>query len=215
MIFANRQEGGKKIAQNLKKYSGRKAIVLALPRGGIVTGFEVAQSLGLPLDLVVPRKIGAPDNPEFAIGAITEDGNQVIDQKLLSSYGVSQEYLQAEIEKEKKEAKRRLKLYRKGRKPLDLKNKIAIIVDDGIATGSTMIAAIKAVKEKKAQKIIVAVPVTSRSALKKIEKMVDEVVYLEAPFFFGAVGAFYQEFGQTEDKEVVDLMQKAEVFNNN
>ena len=215
MIFVNRQDGGKKLAQKLKKYSGKNAIVLGLPRGGIVTGFEVAQSLELPLDLVVPRKIGAPDNPEFAIGAITEDGNHVIEQKLLNSYGVSEEYLQAKIEKEKKEAKRRLKLYRGERKALDIKNKIAIIVDDGIATGSTMIAAIKSVKAKKAKKIIVAIPVTSRSALKKIEKMVDEVIYLDAPFLFGAVGAFYQEFGQTEDKEVINLMQKAKVFNNN
>lgn len=211
MIFEDRQDGGKKLAKSLKRFkSNNDVIILGLPRGGVVTAFEIANELNLPMDLVVPRKIGAPDNPEFAIGAITEDGKGVFDADVISSYSISEDYIKREVEKEKKEASRRLKTYRQDRDPLILKDKIVILVDDGVATGSTMIAAIESVKNKEAKKIIVAVPVTSRSALRKIEEMVDEVIYLDAPLFFGAVGAFYEVFDQTEDDEVIELMEKSE-----
>ncbi len=213
MMFKDRQDAGQKLAKELKGFKSQKnTIILALPRGGVVTAFKIAQNLNLPLDLVVPRKIGAPFNEEFAIGAITETGQGIFDQTSIETYKISHEYLEKKIAEEKKEAERRLKTYRPDQLPLNLKNKTVIIVDDGIATGLTMRAAIKSVKEKKAKKIIVAVPVTARDSLKIIQKEADEVIYLDAPLFFGAVGAFYEDFGQTTDAEVVDLMEKSKKF---
>jgi putative phosphoribosyl transferase len=167
----------------------------------------VARALNLPLDIVVPRKIGAPGNPEFSIGAITETGEMILNEEV---FGISEDYLKNEAEKEKREAGRRLKLYRGDRPPLDLKNKTVIIVDDGLATGLTMRAAIASVKKMKAKKIIVAVPITPPEAVELIKKEADEIIYLEAPLLFGAVGAFYKEFGQTTDEEVIELLKKSE-----
>lgn len=212
MIFKNRKEAGEKLAQKLKGKNLKEAIVLALPRGGVVLGFEIAKELFLPLDLVVPRKIGAPGNEEFAIGAITETGEGILDEKSIASLSINKDYLEKEKSKEKKEAERRLKTYRGDRSSLDLKNKTALLVDDGIATGMTMRAAIKSVKKYNPDKIIVAVPVSAKDSLAIIKKEVDEVICLEAPLFFGAVGAFYKEFPQTSDEEVVDLMGKAKKF---
>lgn len=213
MIFADRVDGGRQLIPKLKQYKGNpQAIVLGLPRGGVVNAYEIAKGLNLPLDVVVPRKIGAPDNPEFAIGAITEDGEGVFDERTIKTFAISQEYIKGEVEKEKKESARRLEIFRGGRPPLDLKGKVAIIVDDGIATGATMRAAIKSSKAKGAKKVVVAVPVTARDSLKKIQAEADEVIYLDAPVFFGAVGAFYKDFAQTEDSEVVELMEKSKDF---
>lgn len=201
------------MAAALKKYNNSpNTIILALPRGGVVVGYEVAKKLNLPLDIVVPRKIGAPANPEFAIGAITEQGVGVFDEMIIGAYGITESYLQNEIKKEKAEAERRQKLYRGGRPPLDLKNKTVIIVDDGLATGLTMRAAVKSIKKSGTAKIIVAIPVTSPEAAELVKKEVDEIIYLEAPAFFGAVGSFYEEFGQTTDEEVIDLLKNSENF---
>ena len=213
MIFKNRQDAGQKLAQKLNKFKSQKdTIILALPRGGVVTAFEIAKELNLHLDLVVPRKIGAPDNEEYAIGAITETGEGIFNQEAIDSLRVSKEYLDKKVAEEKKEAQRRLKTYRQDRPSLNLANKTVIIVDDGIATGLTMRAAIKSVREKKAQKVVVAVPVSAKDSLKIIADEVDQVICLDAPLFFGAVGAFYQDFGQTTDEEVIDLMKKSKNF---
>lgn len=209
MIFKDRRDGGQKLAAKLQKYKNNaKAIVLALPRGGVITGFEVARYLDLPLDLVVPRKIGAPFNPEFAIGAITEDGEGIFDEEAIMTYRISRKYIEKAIVAEKKESERRLKLYRGDRPPLDLKGRIAILVDDGIATGATMRAAIKSVRKKGADKIVIAIPTAAADTMEKIEKEVDETVCLDIPSYFGAVGAFYKDFSQTEDEEVVEIMKK-------
>lgn len=213
MIFKDRQDAGQKLAQALKKYKDQKdTLILALPRGGVVTAFEIAKELNLPLDLVVPRKIGAPDNEEYAIGAITESGEGIFNQEVIDSLGIPKEYLNKKIAEEKKEAQRRLKTYRQDRPILNLANKTVIIVDDGIATGLTMRAAIKSIKENKAQKIIVAVPVSAKDSLKEIGKEVDQIICLDAPLFFGAVGAFYHDFGQTSDEEVIELMKQSKNF---
>ncbi len=197
------------MAEALEKFkNAANTVIMALPRGGVVVGYEVAKKLNLPMDIVVPRKIGAPGNPEFAIGAITETGEGVFDEMTVGAYGITESYLQNEIEKEKVEAGRRLKLYRGSRSPFDLKNKTAIIVDDGLATGLTMRAAIKSVEKMGAAKIIVATPITSPEAAELIKKEVHEIIYLEAPAFFGAVGSFYEEFGQTTDDEVINLIKK-------
>jgi len=209
MIFKNRVEAGEKLAAALGKFKNAPdTIIIALPRGGVIVGYEVAKKLNLPLDIVVPRKIGAPGNPEFAIGAITETGEGIFDEMTVGTYGITESYLQNEIKKEKAEAVRRLKLYRGTRPPLDLKNKTAILVDDGLATGLTMRAAIKTVKKLGANKIIVTIPVTSPEAAELIKQECDEIIYLEAPAFFGAVGSFYEEFEQTADDEVIDLLSR-------
>lgn len=211
MTFKDRRDGGKKLAGKLMKYKDQKdVVVLGLPRGGVVTAAEVAKVLNVPLDIVVPRKIGHPDNPEFAIGALAEEGIPVMNESYLESYGVPQEYIDRTVEVEKKEAERRLKLYRGKRPPLDLKNKIAVLVDDGIATGATMRAAIVSARHKGAKKIVVAVPVTARDSKNRIARESDEFVAVHEPLFFGAVGAFYEEFGQTEDQEVIEIMKERE-----
>jgi putative phosphoribosyl transferase len=213
MIFKDRIDAGQKLAKALEKYKNAKdTVILALPRGGVVTGFEVAKELNLPLDIVVPRKIGAPGNPEFAIGAITETGEGIFDEETIKTYGISKEYIENETKKEKAEAERRLKLYRGERPCLVLKDKTVILLDDGLATGLTMRAAIKTVKAYEPKKIIAAFPVGASDSIEILKSEADEVVYLDAPFFFGAVGAFYEEFGQTTDGEVIELLRKAEIF---
>jgi putative phosphoribosyl transferase len=213
MLFKNRADSGQKLAELLGQFKDAKdTLILALPRGGVAVGFEVAKALNLPLDIVVPRKIGAPGNPEFAIGAITETGEGIFDEMTIAAYGITQSYLDSEVAKEKAEAERRLKTYRGSRPPLDIKNKIVIIVDDGLATGLTMRAAIKTVKQYGAAKIVVAIPVTPPDTADLIRQEVDEIIYLDAPPFFGAVGAFYKEFDQTTDQEVIDLLKKSERF---
>ncbi len=209
MIFKDRASAGKMLAVKLKKFQNDKnTLVLALPRGGVITGFEIAKALNLTLDIIVPRKIGATDNEEYAIGAITETGEGIFNQEAIDSLNITKSYLDKKIAAQKKEALRRLKTYRKNRAPVNIKDKTAIIVDDGIATGLTMRAAIKSIRDKKVAKIIVAVPVIAADSLEIIKKEADEVIYLEAPQYFGAVAAFYENFSQTSDKEVIELLLK-------
>lgn len=206
MIFKNRIEAGQKLAEKLGAYKNKKdAIVLALPRGGVVLGAEIAKILDLPLDIIVPRKIGHPENPEYAIGAITETGEGIFNEAERAR--VDPKWLEGEIEKEKKEAQRRLKTYRGDRPPLNLKNKTVLIIDDGIATGLTMRAAIVSVRAQNPKKTVVAVPVSAQDSAETIKKEADDLVVLNTPLFFGAVGAFYENFPQTEDEEVVRLLQ--------
>ena len=182
-----------------------QTIVLGLPRGGVVVAKEVAESLHLPLDVIVPRKIGAPKNPELAIGAIAGNGI-VLDQSLIQSLGVEKSYLDKTIAEEKKEAERRLALFRKGRSPLRLHDWTVLLIDDGIATGSTMLASIAAIKVEKAKKIVVAVPVAPPDTIQRIKNEVEEVVCLISPKWFMAVGQFYSSFPQTTDQEVIELL---------
>ena len=212
MIFKNRLEAGQKLAEKLIKYKDQKNIlVIGLPRGGLILAQEIAKKINSPLDIVVPRKIGAPNNPEFAIGAITEEGEPFLNEDIIDYYKISKEYIAQEIAQEKKEAQRRLKVYRGEKEVISYNDKIIILVDDGIATGSTMLAALAFLKKKKVKKIIVAVPVLARDTIKIIEKEVEELIYLEAPLFFGAIGAFYREFDQTTDQEVVAIMKNYNV----
>lgn len=207
MTFKDRHDAGKQLVSLLTKYKkNQNAIVLGLPRGGVVTAYEIAQGLELPLDVICPRKVGAPQNPELAIGAVTETGEGYFNEDLIIRLNVSESYLSRAIEEEKKRAQFRLALYRKGRAPLNLEDKIVIIVDDGLATGATMKAAIQSVQKMGAQSVVVAVPVSPPETLKDIEAMVDEVACVDTPIFFQAVGQFYEEFGQTEDEEVIKLL---------
>lgn len=208
MTFIDRIDAGQKLASALEAYRGhRDTIVIALPRGGVVVGAEVAKSLELPLDIVVPRKIGAPGNEEFAIGAIAESGEPVWDHQSVSLTDASEEYLAATVEREQAEARRRLTTYRGANAPpRDLKGKTVILVDDGIATGLTMRAAIATIRQESAARIVLAVPVAAADSIATLRREVDEIVVLHAPQWFGAVGAFYDTFEQTTDEEVTTLL---------
>lgn len=208
MIFKNREEAGKKLAAKLKDWQKKKElIVLAIPRGGLTVGKQLSQALNCPLDIIVTKKIGAPGNPELAIGAVGARGKPVINQKLARQVDADKEYLEKEITSRQAEVERRIQEYRGDKPAPNLKDKIVIITDDGIATGATMEAAVEVVRQEEPKKIIVAVPVTARDSLKKLEEKADEVVYLDAPLMFFAVGQFYQEFGQVSDEEVINILK--------
>ena len=188
---------------------GRDAIVLAIPRGGVIVGYEVARKLKVLLDLIIPRKIGAPDNPELAIGAIAEDGTIILDKGLVRYLGVSKSYSREESERQLEEIQRRLRLYR-GETPYpDLREKEVIIVDDGIATGSTMKAAVASTRVRGAKKVIIAVPVCPGSSVSELEMEADRVICLHAPEPFYAIGQFYGDFNQISDQEVIDLLKQS------
>lgn len=204
-LFKDRQEAGRKLALILEDFKNQDAIVLALPRGGVVVGAEVARALNLPLDIVVTRKIGSPESEEYAIGAIDINGDGVWNEAELGD--VNKEWLDKEIEKEKQEAQRRWNSYRSQRGELDLKNKIAILVDDGIATGLTMRAAIRYAKKISAQKVVVATPMASQKVIDEIKEEANEVRVLETPSFFWAIGQFYENFPQVEDEEVINILK--------
>lgn len=208
MLFKDRSDAGKQLAAALLEYANQKnAIVIGLPRGGVVVAAEVAAKLNLPLDVICPRKVGAPFNPELALGAVTETGAGFFNEDLIKELQIPQNYLKVEIEKQKNIAEQRLLMYRKELPPLNLNGKIVLLVDDGLATGATMKAAIQFVKMQNAKKIIVAVPVSPQERLQEMKKLVDEVVFLSAPYLFQAVGQFYEDFNQTSDEEVVDLLR--------
>ena len=204
-MFKNREDAGKRLADKLARYRGQDAIVLALPRGGVVVGYEVAQVLHLPLDIVVSRKVGHPANPEYAICAVDEKGMLLCNK---DADTVDQQWLKQEVERQRKEARRRVQAYRGKREPEAIAGKIAILVDDGIATGLTMRLAVAAVKKQNPKKIIIAVPVAPGGAVLEFQKDADEVVLVDEGDFFGAVGAHYEEFEQVVDSEVVNLLQK-------
>ena len=207
-FFSDRVDAGKRLASALKDFSGKKGIVLAIPRGGVVVGYMIAKALNLPLDVIIPRKIGAPDNPELAIGAVAEDGTAILDGNLIKYLGVSREYIKEETERQKQEIGRRLKLYRQDASYPNLKGLDVIVVDDGIATGSTMKAALASVKNRGAASITVAVPVGPPSTIDELEKMADRVVCLHTPESFQAIGEFYTDFSQTSDEEVIGLLRE-------
>lgn len=209
-MFADRKEAGRLLAERLLSYRERKdVIVLALPRGGVVTGYEIAAALSLPLDVLLVRKIGYPDQPELAVGAVSETGRVVLNRSLIEAGNVPKEYIDREIEQEQEEIRRRLYLYRRGRPVSGLEGKTIILVDDGIATGATIKAAISTLKQEGIARLVVAAPVAPPSTAQEISSMADEFVCIDTPYDFGAVGSYYQDFAQVSDVEVVDLLGKA------
>ena len=208
MRFRNRIEAGKKLAEELQDYVSQDVIVVAIPRGGVVIGYEVALQLSSPLDIVIPRKIGAPGNPEFAIGAVTEDGTIVLNKQADAILGISEEYLEKTTEREISEIARRAAIYRHGAQPEPLKGKTVIIVDDGLATGATMGAAVASIRKRGASKIVVAVPVAPPDAIIKLSKDVDKIICPVVYESFYAIGQFYDDFNQVEDDEVIRLLEQ-------
>ena len=191
----------------LKERWANSLIVLAIPRGGVVTGEVIANSLGVSLDIIVAKKVGDPLNPEFAIGAVIHDGSFVPNEDVISSLDVSKRYIEESVTSLKKEIDRRLIKFR-GNKRYHLLDKVVLLVDDGVATGTTMFAAIKWLKTQRLKKLIVAIPVGPRDTIEKLRDIVDELIVLHSPSIFGAVGAFYQDFSQVTDDEVVEIMRK-------
>lgn len=210
MQFADRHEAGKKLAEKLKKYRGRKdVIVLGIPRGGVEVAFDIAKELKIDLSVLVTKKIGYPSDPEFAIGAVGPVGHYKVSERYAADAG--EEYIKKTVKELSKEISRQYKDYTGG-KPPNLKDKIVILADDGLATGFTMMAAIDYAKSQKPKRVIVAVPVSAQDSFEKAKKEADEVVCLHIPMFFGSVGSFYQDFKQLEDRDVKRYLKAAKNF---
>jgi predicted phosphoribosyltransferase len=210
--FADRRDAGRVLARSLLSSEAARdvqdGIVLGLPRGGVPVAYEVAHALDLPLDVFVVRKLGVPGFAELAMGAITTDGTVAMNQAVIQEYGITQDAMDAVAEREKLEIERRELAYRDGRPAARIEGRAAILVDDGVATGASMLAAARALR-RRARKVIVAIPVAARGTCQKLRKEVDEVICACVPWQFYSVGSFYQNFEQTTDEEVRTLLSQA------
>lgn len=205
--FPNRVEAGRQLAQKLEKYAGRDdVIVLGLPRGGVPVANEVAKRLRAPLDVFIVRKLGVPGFEELAAGAIASGGVRVLNEDVMRSIPHADQAIEAVTARETAELQRREQIYREDRPPPELRDRIAILVDDGLATGATMRAAVKALRQREAAKIVVAVPVGPPDTCREIEEQADETICLSTPEFFQAVGQYYDDFSQTTDEDVRGLL---------
>lgn len=208
MRFADRVEAGRLLAGALSHLRGDDVVVLAIPRGGVVVGAEVARSLGADLDVVIPRKVGAPHNPELGLGAIAP-GVRVLDPRLIQALGVTEDYLERAIATEEREIARRTEAYRAGRPPPRIEGRVAVVVDDGVATGGTAAAALRWARGQGAARVVLAVPVAPQEAVERLAGECDDVVAMATPEPFFAVGQWYEHFGQVEDREVVQILSGA------
>ena len=205
-MFGDRKDAGEKLAKALAKYKDKDVLVLSIPRGGVEVGYQVAKYLNAEFSLIVTRKLPFPDNPESGFGAVAEDGSTFIYESY--TYYLSEETIKKIIREQKQEIKRRIDVLRKGRPLPDVQNKTVILIDDGIAMGSTMSASIKLCKNRKAKKIVVAASVSGEEMADKLGKMVDEVVILERPRFFQAVAQVYRNWYDVPDREVIEILEK-------
>jgi len=205
-MFEDRKDAGEKLAKALVKYKDKDVLVLSIPRGGVEVGYQVAKYLNAEFSLIVTRKLPFPDNPESGFGAVAEDGSTFVYKSY--TYYLSEETINKIIREQKQEIERRIDVLRKGRPLPEVQNKTVILIDDGIAMGSTMSASIKLCKNRKAKKIVVAVPVSGEEMADKLGKMVDEVVILEKPRFFQAVAQVYRNWYDVPDQEVIEILEK-------
>jgi len=210
MLFRNRRDAGRQLADALNYLKGAGCVVLALPRGGVPVAAEVARGLGAPLDLLLVRKIGAPQHPELAIGAVIDGGRPMAirDEEMMRLTGTSPRAFDQICLGELAEIERRRKFYLGGRSPVPVGGKIAIVVDDGLATGSTMRVALRALRERKPGMTVMAVPVAPASSLRTFREEADQIVCLKTPEPFGAVGYFYDDFSPTSDEEVITILRE-------
>lgn len=206
MAFRNRREAGERLAEKLNAYRGQDPLILAVPRGGVEVAAPIFEQLGGELDLMITRKIGAPNQPELAIGAVTADGSALLNDVLVAKIGIDQDYINEAIARGKDEIGRRLRLYRGDRPLPKIENRLVILVDDGVATGYTLLMAIKSLQKLNPAELVLAVPVGPPETLKTLEREVDQLIYLQAPDFFSAVGQFYQNFSQVSDVEVIRIL---------
>ncbi len=208
--FANRQEAGRLLADHLKKYSGKNTVVLGIPRGGIAIAVAIADKLQADFDVVLSHKLGAPYNPEFAIGAVCEDGTFFVNTKIAPHMGADEKYIEKEKANQLQRMLQRVQQYRTILPKLDLKGRTAIITDDGIATGASLQAAAWAVKKENPQKIILAIPVGPKDSVTEISQDADETICLRVPSYFQALSEFYRDFGQVEDDELLEILKNYE-----
>ena len=210
MLFADRSDAGRALAERLAHYRGRANLrVLGLPRGGIPVAYEVARALGAPLDVFVVRKLGVPGHEELAMGAIATGGVRIVNRDVVSSLGIDAATLDRVAVAEQAELERRESAYRGGRSAVDVAGATVILVDDGLATGSTMRAAVAAIREQRPERVVVAVPVAAPQTRDEFRREVDEIVCVATPDPFLAVGRFYEDFSQTTDREVSALLEQA------
>ncbi|MDE1857471.1 MAG: phosphoribosyltransferase [Thaumarchaeota archaeon] len=208
-LFKDRTEAGKKLAQALSHLRGKDVVVLGIPRGGVVVANEVAEALGAPLDVVVTKKIEAPGEPEFALGAVTQEGDVIMDRAAAESLGASAAYLEEQIRLKREEVKDRMDRLRGDSPYPALEGKVVVIVDDGIATGSSISAAVMSVKKRRPREVVVAVPVAPADAVQSLAEDGTKVVCLATPGAFLAIGEFYGDFEQVEDLEVKRILNEA------
>ena len=204
--FLDRRDAGRRLAERLLPFRDANPVVIALPRGGAPVGDEIARALEAPLDILVARKLGAPGNPELAIGAIAP-GVTHLEPGIIRALAVSEEYIRQAVAVEQQELRRREMRFREGRPALPVSGRTVILVDDGLATGATAVAAIESLRRQAPKAIVLAMPVGAPEALQQLRQLVDEVVCLEAPYFFRAVGQAYVDFRQTTDQEVHDILR--------
>lgn len=210
MVFQNRKQAGQMLAKLLQSYANREdVIVLGLPRGGVPVAFEIATALQAPLDIFVLRKLGAPGHEELAFGAIASGGSLVLDRRVIEGLDISDRQIEAVTANQRRELQRRELVYRGDKPPLEIEGLIAIVVDDGIATGSSMRAGIKALRQLKPARIVVAVPVAPLATCNRLKPEVDEFVCVHTPQSFHAIGQFYKDFSQVSDREVIELLKHA------
>jgi putative phosphoribosyl transferase len=212
LAFRDRRQAGRLLAEELHARAGRDALVLGLPRGGVPVAYEVARGLGAPLDVYMVRKLGVPGHEELAFGAIARGGTRIVDQALVSRLELSPEELQAVERKERRELQRRERLYRADRPALALADRTIVLVDDGLATGSSMLAAALDIAKQRPRRTIIAVPVAPPSTCAALRRVVDEIVCLMAPRQLRSVGSWYRDFAQVRDEEVGYLLQSADAW---
>lgn len=205
MRFVDRPDAGRRLAEALSGYADADAAILGIPRGGVVVGAEVARALHAPLGVVLPRKVRAPWNPELGLGAVAP-GVRVLDERLIRRLRVSDAYMEEEIETQLAEIRRRERTYRGERPPVSLEGRVAVVADDGIATGGTAVAALRWTRAQAPSRVVLAVPVAPRAAVSRLAEEADELVVLDTPEPFLAVGEWYEHFDQTGDDEVVALL---------
>lgn len=211
MTFRNREEAGRRLVERLIRYRDEPAaIILALPRGGAAVGYQLSLGLHLPLDVFITRKLGAPDNPEYALGAVGETGTIYLNPDAMTAYGLSRSDIEEVVQVQQREIARRQELYRQGRQLLTLTDRIVILVDDGIATGSTFFASIQSIRRFKPRRLIGAIPVGPTDTIREVRTQVDELVVLATPEPFWAVGNHYIDFAQVSDHDVVEYLNLAE-----
>ncbi|MDH2399269.1 phosphoribosyltransferase [Bradyrhizobium sp. SSUT18] len=213
MVFADRREAGRRLAPLLMKYKDQHPVVLALPRGGVPVAFEVAQALIAPLDVALVRKIGAPGHDELGLGAVVDGAHPqiVLNDEIVRAVQPGNAYLEAETSRQLAEIERRRHLYRDGEPPIDVAGRTAIVIDDGIATGGTVKAVLKALARAKPSRLVLAVPVAPKDSLADLNSEADEIICLATPDPFYAVGLNYRDFRQTSDQEVVELLHRSKV----
>ena len=210
-MFRNREEAGRILADELSRYrNDPTALILALPRGGVAVGYQLSLALHVPLDVFITRKIGAPGNPEYAIGAVTESGSHYLNQEAVSSFGLSQHELNRLIQVQEKEIARRRNLYRQGRSLPQLTGRTVLLVDDGIATGSTFLASALAIRGLQPHRLVGVIPVGPPSTIREVRAYVDELLVLMTPDPFETVGNFFMNFTQVEDRDVIQYLNLAE-----